>query len=133
MRTSSSWGASHAEVQADNICSLVRRDHRHARDWGLREKLQPSMKASLVRSSPTRCSVSAPARPKPLASKTKKASKDAVATTVGVIVFWPALFMIGGNDQTTAELGRLRGDMEAIEQVSVRKRCNIQFQRPGPA
>jgi hypothetical protein len=59
----------------------------------------------------------------------EKATKDAVATTVGVIVFWPALFFIGGNDQQTAELARLRGEMEAIEQVSVRKRCNIQFQR----
>jgi hypothetical protein len=61
----------------------------------------------------------------------EKATKDAVATTVGVIVFWPSLFLIGGNDQTTAELARLRGEMGAIEQVSVRKRCNIQFQRPG--
>jgi len=60
----------------------------------------------------------------------EKATKDAVATTVGVIVFWPALFLIGGNDQQTAELARLRGELEAIEQVSVRKRCAIQFQRP---
>jgi len=49
-------------------------------------------------------------------------------TTVGIVVFWPALFFLGGNDQQTAELARLRGEMEAIEQVSVRKRCNIQFQ-----
>jgi len=62
----------------------------------------------------------------------EKATKDAVATTVGIIVFWPALFFIGGNDQQTAELARLRGEMEAIEQVSVRKRCNIQFQRAQP-
>jgi len=26
-----------------------------------------------------------------------QASKDAVATTVGVIVFWPTLFLIGGD------------------------------------
>jgi len=53
----------------------------------------------------------------------EKATKDAVATTVGVIVFWPALFLIGANDQQTAELSRLRGELEALEQVSVRKRC----------
>ena len=49
----------------------------------------------------------------------EKATKDAVATTVGVIIFWPALFFIGGNDQQTAELARLRGEMEAIEQVAI--------------
>jgi hypothetical protein len=69
--------------------------------------------------------------PKPAGAQDQKATNDAVATTVGVIVFWPALFMVKGNDTMTADLARLRGEMEAIEQVSVRKRCNIQFeQRP---
>jgi hypothetical protein len=36
------------------------------------------------------------------------------------------------QDQTTAELAMLRGELEAIEQVSIRKRCNMQFQRGGP-
>jgi hypothetical protein len=62
----------------------------------------------------------------------EKATRDAVVTTVGIVVFWPALFFIGGNDQQTAELARLRGEMEAIEQVAIRKRCGIQFQRPAP-
>jgi hypothetical protein len=60
-----------------------------------------------------------------------QATKDVVATTVGVIVFWPALFFIGGDKQNAAELGRLRGEMEAIEQASIRKKCGIQF-RTGP-
>jgi hypothetical protein len=60
-------------------------------------------------------------------------TKDAVATTVGVIVFWPALFLIGGDKQNTAELARLKGEMDAIEQTSIRKRCGIQFQRPTQA
>ena len=62
----------------------------------------------------------------------EKATKDAVATTVGVIIFWPALFFIGGNDQQTAELARLRGEMEAIEQVAIRKRCGITFKKDPP-
>jgi hypothetical protein len=70
--------------------------------------------------------------PKPLGAQDQKATNDAVATTVGVIVFWPALLMAKGNDTMTADLARLRGEMEAIEQVSVRKRCNIQFQRQAP-
>ncbi|MBI5112057.1 MAG: hypothetical protein HZA68_08785 [Rhodovulum sp.] len=60
----------------------------------------------------------------------EKATRDAVATTVAVVVFWPAAFFVGGNDQQTAELARLRGELEAIEQVSIRKKCGIQFQRP---
>jgi hypothetical protein len=62
----------------------------------------------------------------------QKVTNNAVATTVGVIVFWPALFMVKGNDTMTADLARLRGEMEAIEQVSVRKRRSIQFQRRAP-
>ena len=58
-----------------------------------------------------------------------QATKDAVATTVGVIVFWPALFLIGGDKQGAAELAHLKGQMDAIEQASIRKRCGIQFQK----
>jgi hypothetical protein len=61
-----------------------------------------------------------------------KATRDAVVTTVGVIVFWPVLFAIGGNDQQTAELARLRGELEALEQASIRKSCGLQFQLPQP-
>jgi hypothetical protein len=56
------------------------------------------------------------------------ATRDAVATTVGV-VFWPLLFAVRGDDNTTAELGRMKGEMEAIERMSVQKNCGIKFQR----
>ncbi|MFC7396701.1 hypothetical protein ACFQU1_05775 [Chelatococcus sp. GCM10030263] len=59
----------------------------------------------------------------------RKRTDDAVATTVGVIVFWPVLFAIKGDGQTAAELSRLRGEMEAIEKVSVQKNCGISFQK----
>ena len=59
-----------------------------------------------------------------------RATKDAVATTVGVIVFWPTLFLIGGDKQNAAELARLKGEMDAIEQTSIRKNCGIQFRKP---
>ena len=61
-----------------------------------------------------------------------KASGDAVAMGVGLVILWPTLFLIKGNDETTQELARLKGSMEAIEQASVKKRCGIQFQRPAP-
>ena len=52
-----------------------------------------------------------------------QASKDAVATTVGVIVFWPTLFLIGGDKQNAAQLANLKGQMDAIEQASIQKQC----------
>ena len=58
-----------------------------------------------------------------------KATGDAVATGVGIIVFWPALLLIKGDSTTAGELARLKGEMEAIEQTSVRKNCGIRFQR----
>lgn len=49
----------------------------------------------------------------------KKADNDAAAMAVGMILFWPALFFIKGDAETAAEVSRLKGEMEAIEQVSV--------------
>lgn len=63
-------------------------------------------------------------------AQNNKATGDAVATTVSLIVFWPALFFIGGDDHTTAELARLKGEMEAIERASIEKKCGIVFERP---
>jgi hypothetical protein len=58
-----------------------------------------------------------------------KATGDAVATGVGVVLFWPALFFIKGEGASAAEVARLKGEMEAIEQASIQKRCSIQFRR----
>ena len=52
---------------------------------------------------------------------------------VGLVLFWPAMFMIKGNDEKTAELARVRGEMEAIQQASIEKNCGIQFEAPKPA
>lgn len=59
----------------------------------------------------------------------KNAQNDAVATGVTLILFWPALFFIGGNKENEAELARLKGEMEAIEKVSIQKDCSISFQQ----
>jgi hypothetical protein len=55
-------------------------------------------------------------------------TKDAVATTAAVVIFWPAAFLVGGDKQTAAELAQMKGQMVAIEQASIGKKCNIQFQ-----
>ena len=59
----------------------------------------------------------------------KKRSNDQVATTAAIILFWPAAFLVGGDDQNTAELSRLKGEFESIEKVPVQKNCNLQFKQ----
>ena len=59
----------------------------------------------------------------------KSRTGDAVATTVGVVLFWPALFFINGDGPKAAELGRMKGEMDAIEQASISKKCRITFNR----
>lgn len=56
-------------------------------------------------------------------------SRDVAATAAAVIIFWPAAFFVGGNSGNTAELARLKGQMEAIESASIQKRCGITFRR----
>jgi len=65
-------------------------------------------------------------------------TKDAVATTVGVLIVWPALFLIQGDKQNAAQLAQLKGQMNAIEEMSIQKNCGIQFRQaqegaPPPA
>ena len=55
-------------------------------------------------------------------------TKDAIATTAAVVIFWPAAFLVGGDKQNAAELAQMKGQMVAIEQASIVKKCNIQFQ-----
>jgi hypothetical protein len=64
----------------------------------------------------------------------RKRTGDIVATTAAIIVFWPAAFLVSGDDGQTAELARLKGEFEAIQRVSVQKGCSIRFEnRPPPA
>jgi hypothetical protein len=53
----------------------------------------------------------------------------AVATGVGVVLFRPALFFIKGDSTTAAEVARLKGEMDPIEQASIQKKCGIEFRR----
>lgn len=63
----------------------------------------------------------------------KKAKNDAVATGVALVLFWPAAFFVGGNKENSAELSRLRGELEALEQASIQKNCAIEFKKASPA
>jgi hypothetical protein len=62
-----------------------------------------------------------------------KRTKDKVATAAAVIVFWPAAFLVTGDDAQTAELARLKGEFNAIQEVSIQKNCGTRFEaRRGP-
>lgn len=51
-----------------------------------------------------------------------EATKDAVALTVGLVIFWPALFLMIGEDKKD-ELARLKGEYEAVESMAIQKDC----------
>ena len=49
--------------------------------------------------------------------------------TVGLVVFWPALLFTQGDGAQAAEVARLKGEMQAIEDASRRRGCGITFDR----
>ena len=58
----------------------------------------------------------------------KQASNDALAMGVGLVLFWPALFFLAGGNDKKEELGRLKGEYDALQQAAVTKRCDLEAQ-----
>lgn len=54
------------------------------------------------------------------------ASNDKAIAGVGLILFWPALFALGGTKEQEAEYARLRGEYDAISQASMMRKCGFQ-------
>jgi hypothetical protein len=52
----------------------------------------------------------------------KKATSDAWCTGIGLIIFWPAFFFMMGGDKK-AEIERLKGEYDALEQAAIQKKC----------
>jgi hypothetical protein len=61
------------------------------------------------------------------------ASSDKAITGAGIILFWPALFFLGGTKQQEADFARIKGEYEAVQQAAVLKRCDGVVQRPSGA
>jgi len=59
-------------------------------------------------------------------------TKDQWTTAAAVVIFWPAAFLVSGDKQTAAELSQMKGQMVAVEQASIAKKCNIQFEAKPP-
>lgn len=55
-----------------------------------------------------------------------KAKSDNIAMGVGMLLFWPALFMVKGDDSTKGEYARLKGEYDAIQQAANMKNCSSQ-------
>lgn len=51
------------------------------------------------------------------------ASNDKTLVGVGAILFWPALFALGGTKEQETEYARLKGEYDAIEQASIAQKC----------
>jgi hypothetical protein len=62
----------------------------------------------------------------------QKRSNDQIATAAAIVIFWPAAFLVGGDGPVSAELAQLKGQMVAIEQASIQKKCGIRFRQTGP-
>jgi uncharacterized lipoprotein YajG len=54
----------------------------------------------------------------------KRASGDKTQTAVALILFWPALLFLGNNEAQNAELSKLKGESEALQQASITKDCS---------
>ena len=59
-------------------------------------------------------------------------TKDQWTTAAAVVIFWPAAFLVSGDKQTAADLSQMKGQMVAIEQASIVKKCNIKFEGKPP-
>ena len=55
----------------------------------------------------------------------KNAGNDNVVTGVSLILFWPAVFFLGGTKEEEAEYARLKGEYDALEQASILRKCSM--------
>lgn len=56
----------------------------------------------------------------------ERASGDKAKVAIGVLLFWPALFFVGDNEQDRAEFSRLKGESEALQEAGASKGCDMQ-------
>jgi hypothetical protein len=62
-----------------------------------------------------------------------KESGDSAKMAVGLILFWPALFFLDGDEDGAIEYKRLMGESEAVQQAAVAKKCDLTlFTPPKP-
>jgi hypothetical protein len=52
------------------------------------------------------------------------ANNDKAILVGGGLLFWPALFALGGTKQQEAELSRLKGEYDALQTATTTKKCS---------
>lgn len=61
----------------------------------------------------------------------RERNADNWQTTAGVLLFWPALFFLeGGDGPEAAEYAQLKGEFNALHDVSVQKKCTVTAKSP---
>ena len=61
----------------------------------------------------------------------EKEGDDSMKMTVGLILFWPALFFLDGDEDGAIEYKRLKGESEAIHQAAIAKKCDLRLLVPS--
>jgi hypothetical protein len=57
----------------------------------------------------------------------KARKNDSVKTAVGVVIFLPVVLLNEGDGQKANELANLKGQINAIQEASVQKKCGFTF------
>ncbi len=60
----------------------------------------------------------------------EKESDDSAKMAIGLILFWPALFFLDGDEDGAIEYKRLMGESEAVHQAAVAKKCDLRLLAP---
>ncbi len=60
-------------------------------------------------------------------------NNDKALMGVGLVLFWPALFALGGTKQQEADYARLQGEYDAIQKTAIEKKCAGVVPAPAPA
>jgi hypothetical protein len=55
----------------------------------------------------------------------KASADDNVITGVTLLLFWPAVFALGGEEAQEVEYGQLKGRIDAIQQAAIAKSCSL--------
>lgn len=61
------------------------------------------------------------------------ASNDKALVGVGMLLFWPALFALGGTKEQEAEYARMKGEYEALQQAGIERKCSAAPAAPPAA
>jgi hypothetical protein len=60
----------------------------------------------------------------------EKASSDSTKMTIGLILFWPTLFFLDGDEDGAIEYKRLKGESEGIHQAAIASKCDLRLMAP---